>query len=89
MLHLKKHKLMPLKLKSSAHRYRIRQWAAAGSPKGKTSSGQALSEYILIVSVWFPIGVMVAGMFAGMDSIEGYIFDYYAALSDFLALPFF
>jgi len=89
MLCLKKPELFPRKRHAGFHRYGIRRRAAAFPYKGNPTAGQALTEYILIVAVWFPFGLMVASLFAGMDVVEGYIFDYYSSLANFFALPFF
>ena len=89
MLRLKKHGLFPRKRHADFGGYGIRRRTAAFPFKKNSAAGQALTEYILIVSVWFPFGLMVASLFAGMDEVEGYIIPLYTSMANFFALPFF
>ncbi len=57
--------------------------------KDGSSRGQALTEYTLILTVLFPIGVLVSTFFVSFDNIQVVIFDYYISIADFLNLPFF
>jgi hypothetical protein len=60
-------------------------------------AGQAYTEYavILLFGVFLGLGVVVVDrevlpeQLRIMDRLYGYMFDYYAALANFLNLPFF
>lgn len=52
-------------------------------------SGQAYTEYVIILVVLFALGIGVSSVFIGFDEISTIFDSYYASLANFLNLPFF
>jgi len=80
-------------------------YLARGRSVGQGRSGQAYTEYLIILAVWFvALGYVVAGsrdfskhLFSGFVEVRGtgntnllsLIFDFYASIANYLNLAFF
>lgn len=52
-------------------------------------SGQALTEYVVILAVIFAVGIGVTSVFTGSGALQDIFYDYYSSLANYLNLPFF
>ena len=52
-------------------------------------SGQAYTEYVVILAVMFALGLAVTSVFLSFDELYDIFYSYYASLANFLNLPFF
>lgn len=53
------------------------------------NSGQAYTEYVVILTVTLGVAFGGVSLFVGFDALHDIFFQYYASLVNFLNLPFF
>ena len=53
------------------------------------SSGQTLTEYVIILGVAFPIGLAAADVFEDVRNLDQIFYNFYISLADYLNLTYF
>ncbi len=52
-------------------------------------SGQAFTEYVVILAVILAVSIGVTSVFTGSNALQDIFYDYYSSLANYLNLPFF